>query len=823
LAEDLVESEGTAFADGVYYVPLTALQTAEGVAPAVAEALGYSSHTDAEGGAASNPRQQLLEYLRRKRLLLVLDNYEHLLVEGTQPGGCDSGTAFLSDILSVASGVKALVTSRASLQIQGEHLYQLAGLRVPEVTLLGTWPATQAARGYSAVELFIHRAGQVRSELEWEPQDLVHIAEICRLVQGMPLAILLAAAWVGILTPKEIAAEIQQSLDFLETDLRDVPPRQRSMRATFDHSWRLLSEREQELLLELSVFRGGFAREAAQEVAGASLRDLKSLVDKSLLHPTSPGRYELHELLRQYAAERLDAAPQHREAVRDRHCAYYCAALERWAGELKGARQREATAEMRLGIEDARAAWRWAASHRQVARLAQAVDGMWLYHESRMRYGEAEAAFRTAVQALEAVDSGDAQRLRAKCLVLWSQFQIDLVWRQPSIEAAEQALDLLRNLEAAGQDVRHEMALALFQKARLKTYGRLDLLEARNLYAQSVALYEAAGDRWSLARGLALLGWMTEQVGELAEAQALCQRSLAIRQELGDQRGVAEALLYLGVITWVQGQPDEALGLFQESLEIFRTGDDRLSTARSMKWLGEMQVRLGRYEDGLALMQSCADIFDDLVHPHGLSGLLPFLAEAKVHLGRYAEARADAAEAVARARRDNHRWAVGFSLFVQGLAVLAEGAPGEALHLFQESVAVMEEIRHRENRGWVAGPLGMAALAAGETALARRSILEALQVGVELRAFMPMIYGLPAAALLLAGQGAAERAVEAYACASRYAFVANSRWFDDLVVRPEAAAAALLPAGPVGAARERGRTQGWYGMAAQLLAELQPL
>ena len=200
----------------------------------------------------------------------------------------------------------------------------------------------------------------MRPDFELRSQDLAHMAHICRLVQGMPLGILLAAAWVEMLTPEEIAAEIQRSLDFLETDLRDVPLRQRSIRAVFDHSWRLLDEREREVFQGLSVFRGGFTREAAPEVVGASLRDLMSLINKSLLHPSSPGRYELHELLRQYGAERLEPGDEHGAAVRDRHCAYYSSALERWAAELKGARQREALDEMDLEIENGRAAWYWA-------------------------------------------------------------------------------------------------------------------------------------------------------------------------------------------------------------------------------------------------------------------------------------------------------------------------------------------------------------------------------------------------------------------------------------------------------------------------------
>jgi predicted ATPase/DNA-binding SARP family transcriptional activator len=820
LAEDLLQTDH--FEHGVFFVPLAPLQAAEGIVPAVADAVGYSFHIDVERGVSATPRQQLLGYLKRKRLLLVMDNYEHLLVGGAprndQPGS--DGVGFVTDLLSAAPGVKVMVTSRASLKVQGEYLYPLTGLRIPETTLPAPADAWRTLRGYSAIELFVQGAQQVRPDFELRSQDVAHVVHICRLVQGMPLGILLAAAWVEVLAPEEIATEIQRTLDFLETDLRDVPLRQRSIRAAFDHSWRLLNEREQEMFRGLSVFCGDFTREAALAVVGASLRDLMSLVNKSLVRPCSRGRYELHELLRQYAAERLDLVPEQGDVVRDRHCAYYSAALGRWAGELKGPHQRETMGEMDLEMENGRTAWYWAVAHGQVARLAESMDGIWLYHDWRLRHEEAEAAFRTAVRGLGAIDSSEARRLRARGLILWSHFQLNLVWKQPSIEAAEQGLALLQELEMAGQDVRHEMALAAFHQARIKRYYCPDPLEAKKLYAQSMALYEEVGDRWGLARALASLGWTAEQVGRLDEAKVLCQRSLAIRRELGDQRGMAEAMLNLGIISWVQGHLDEAEYLFRESLGISRALDDWIRMAQTMKSLGEVLVRSGRYEDGLVSMESSIDIFDELVYAFGVSGVLPFVAEAKVHLGRYGEARADASQGKVRADEAKHRWGVGFSQFVDGLTALAEGAYREALALFQESVAAFEEVRHRENRGWVLGPLGLAARRAGETALARQCVAEALAIGTRLGAFMPLIYGLPAAALLLADQGAPDRAVAVYACVSRYEFVANSRWFQDVAGRQLAEVAAGLPPEVVAAARARGRDQDLAATARELLDDL---
>jgi hypothetical protein len=236
--------------------------------------------------------------------------------------------------------------------------------------------------------------------------------------------------------------------------------------------------------------------------------------------------------------------------------------------------------------------------------------------------------------------------------------------------------------------------------------------------------------------------------------------------------------------------------------------------------MGEVLVRRGLFEDGLVLMESSVEIHDDLGQGYGVWGTFPFLAEAKVHLGRYEEARADARQGAIHADKSKHRWGVGFSQFVEGLTVVAEGAHAEALALFQSAATIFEEVRHRENQGWVLGPLGLTAREAGDTALAQQSVEEALRIGVELGAFMPVMYGLPVAALLLADREALDRAVEVYACASRYKFVANSRWFEAMTGQRIRALAASLPAESVKVAQEQGQVKDWGVMAAELLDEM---
>jgi DNA-binding SARP family transcriptional activator/predicted ATPase len=250
------------FEDGAFFVSLAPLRSVESIVPTVARAVGFSFY-----GAEVEARQQLLDYLRGKRMLLVLDNFEHLL----------GGVSLVTQVLESAPEVKILVTSRARLNVQAEHLFAVLGMYYPDRD------AVQDAARYSAVQLFLDCARRARLGFELTAGNVADVVDICRLVEGMPLGILLAAAWVGMLTPAEIVAEIRESLGFLETDLRDVPRRQRSVRAVFDHSWNLLTPRERSVMQALSVFRGGFTRQAARRVAGATLHELRALVDRSLL------------------------------------------------------------------------------------------------------------------------------------------------------------------------------------------------------------------------------------------------------------------------------------------------------------------------------------------------------------------------------------------------------------------------------------------------------------------------------------------------------------------------------------------------------------
>jgi len=380
LAQEVAATQIGHYPHGVFFVPLASIQSVETIVPAVAEALEFSFHGGGE------PQQQLLTYLRQKRMLLILDNFEHLL----------AGVDIVTGILATASEVKILTTSRANLNVQSEHLFPVTGLDFPADE------AQQVTAAYSAINLFVSSANRIQPALDMKA-DLADVAQICRLVQGMPLAVLLAAAWAELLTPAEIVSEIEHSLDFLAADWADLPDRQRSMRAVFDHSWRLLTGREQAVFRAVSVFRGGFTREAVQVVADASLEALMRLSNKSLLHRLPGDRYEVHELLRQYVAEKLAESGPEEAKIQQKHSHYYFEFLiQRQEALAKDKPDRAVLVAIDQEIENIRVAWQWVRTRGDMKMIEGFVTCLWFFYKHKTWYQEAISVLNQAC-SLEAV------------------------------------------------------------------------------------------------------------------------------------------------------------------------------------------------------------------------------------------------------------------------------------------------------------------------------------------------------------------------------------------------------------------------------------
>ncbi len=824
-----------AYEHGVYFVSLASLRSVDGIVPTVAQALGFSFYTGGE------PQQQLLDYLRQKNMLIIMDNFEHLLSppfippsggdRGGEPSteGENGGTDLVTNILRTAPDVKILATSRARLNVGGEHRFHVGGMDFPESPSGAAADASQ----YSAIELFLQVARRAQPSFDLTDENLSAVVQVCRLVDGMPLGIRLAAAWVEMLTPAEIAAEIGRSFDLLETDRCDVPARQRSMRATLDHSWRLLTEREREVFRALSGFRGGFMQEAAQEVTHASLHTLRTLANKSLLHRTVTGRYEMHGLLRQYAQEKLDQEPAACEATHNLHCAYYTAAFQQWGADLKGPRQKTALVEMDAEIENARAAWNWAAEQRQVERLDQAMEGLCWFYVWRARYLEGEVACRTAASKSATISSGEGHvldqamsaeraivelRVWVKVLAWQSYFTSQVGNLELADQLMQQSLDLLERPALADQDIRAEKAFALLLIGMGGGTLRTDVIR---LIEQSAALYHSLGDRWSTALALNIRGELAHGLGDYGEAQRLNEESLALRRSIGDQVGIADSLLNLGTTARALGQLEEAERLFRESLAIHQEMDARVSVAYAFYALGLTLAHLGKFAESYSLIEKSMAINNDLGLRYAWGGMHCFLAEAKAHLGQYEQARALGQTGFTFIQEVGSPWSTGFSYFEQGLLALAEEAYAEANQLLQKSFAAFQEDGHRECMSWAHALLGYATRGLGQPSQTRQHLSAALQTVADIGCVMPsLMFTLPATALLLADQDKVEQAVEVYALTSCNPFVANSRWFEDVAGRHIAAVASTLPPEVVAAAQERGRARDLKATVQELLDEL---
>jgi len=473
------------FAHGVAFVPLAAVAAVEHIVPAITQALGCTLY------GPSEPKDQLLHYLREKQLLLVLDNVEQLL----------DGVGLMTEILQHAPEVRLLATSREPLEVQGEWVFPVGGLPRP------AGAHVEGFEEYPAVALFLQRARRAHVSFVIDAETRSSVAQICRLVEGMPLGLELAAAWVRSLACREIAEEIERNIDFLATAQRDAPERQRSVRAVFDHSWVLLADEDQRVLRQLSVFRGGFRRAAAAQVTSASLRALAGLVDKSLISQPPDGRYHLHELLRQFSADKLAAAPLEQAAARERHSAAFLIFLQEHEARFIGKQQKGTLDEIQAEIENVRAAWSWAVAQGLVEYIDCGQESLFQFYWLRSDFQAGEEAFRSLTEQLLSPTAGPSEGARSeirlgKALARQGAFCTQLGRYDLASDLLRHSLTLARRHGAQA-----EIAFCLNFLGDL-AWEQEDTRSAEERYSESLAISQAVGHQPGMAESLARLGWL---------------------------------------------------------------------------------------------------------------------------------------------------------------------------------------------------------------------------------------------------------------------------------------------------------------------------
>ena len=495
--------------DGIYFVPLQPLRLSDHIIPTLANALNFQFY------AGGEQKDQLFTYLSKKHLLLILDNFEQLL----------DGVDLVDELLAAAPAVQIVVTSRERLYLSSETVYKVGGMTVPDVAT----PINLLE--YSAVDLFVQSARRVRPHLNVGESDLYALARICRLVGGMPLAIILAAAWVEMLSLAEIAQEIERSLDFLDSEMHDLSERHRSIRATFEPTWNRLSQTERDVFQKLSVFRGGFTREAAQAVTGASLKTLMRLVNKSLIQVNTEGRCDLHELLRQYAEERLEGCGQ-KNATRDAHSAYYADLLEKLWPDVKGRRQVGALFEMDTDLENLRAAWLWMIETANAAQLLKAASSFWFLNLMRFYHHQAIELFTAAINKLRQASQDEIHQRAIGYLLTRLSWHYFILEHGDSVQKGQAAaLEGLAMLRSRGTS--EEILMALDSLYVANSYLGINH-EYTELPEEALRIARETNHLWGIAHAFHALAEIAFYNEKFDDAKRLAQESLRYSMEGGD-------------------------------------------------------------------------------------------------------------------------------------------------------------------------------------------------------------------------------------------------------------------------------------------------
>jgi predicted ATPase/class 3 adenylate cyclase len=413
LAIETAEAMRNRYRHGVHFVPLLPLNSSMSIAPAIANTLGFLF---LEGRA---PEKQLLDHLHSKQMLLVLDNMEHLLIDENSTFKAGETLVLIESMLAAAPDLTLLVTSRELLRLPQEKAYVVEGLPLE----YSDSPAEGAA------DLFLRRAQRIRPSFNLtSSEDLKQINEICQLVEGMPLAIELAAAQLRLLSLGEILSGIQDNLDVFTSGLRGASTRHSSMRVVFESSWDGLTPREQLIFAKLSVFRGGFTRQAAAEVAGAAVMDLAALLDKSLVRRSADGRFDMHALIHMFVAEKLEEMPVELAQTRERHYHFYKTLLLEAMGQWQASCEPEFTNALKPEVENMRDCWRWILGQGDWEETAAYLDHFWLFLRLQGRLMEAinlltqtQLAAQTAEPPAPLIQQGHWERLLGESYLWMSQ------------------------------------------------------------------------------------------------------------------------------------------------------------------------------------------------------------------------------------------------------------------------------------------------------------------------------------------------------------------------------------------------------------------
>jgi predicted ATPase/DNA-binding XRE family transcriptional regulator len=651
LALQVAADVSDAFPDGAWFISLASIADPHLVASAIADTLGLL-----EAG-----RQALVDglrgYLRDKELLLVLDNFEHLL----------EAAPLLGELLAGCPGLTILVTSRAVLHLSAEQVYPVPPLSLPDRQ---PRPAGASLADSDAVALFVARAHVATAAFVLTDENAAAVAEICHRLDGLPLAIELAAARVRVLPPAALLGRLSRRLGVLTGGARDLPERQQTLRGTIDWSYHLLRPDERTLFARLSVFAGGCTIQAAEAVCNRDgdldiLEEMTSLVEKSLLHPLGEHEpiFRMLETIREYAAEQLETRGEGARLAR-LHAEYYRGVAEEAEAHLRGPDQVVWLDRMETELDNVRAALTWAREQGEIDLGLRIASALWRFYQARGHLTEGRG---------------------------WLEGLLGL--QEPSGGAGAPAV----------------RAGALVQASRL-AHAQGDIARAATLAEDGLQLSRQLGDKQVVAGALITLGHAALVWGDGQRADLYCQEALALAQEMGDIWGIAEALHHLGTQAMSQGNYGRAVDRYEESLVLWRECGDGLHLGVTLIKLGDLASYFGGdankaarlYEESLALHRDLADT-------RGMGHALAALADLAREQGDFERAEGLAAESLQLLHGLEERHITAWVTAVLADVVLKQGDAARALALLRQSLVLAQTVGDRKIIAYMLDDLGRVA------------------------------------------------------------------------------------------------------------------
>lgn len=686
--------------EGVYFVSLESLGSPDLILPTMLSTLGLTQQTKTE------PLSQLTDFIAGRSILLVLDNLEGLV----------ENVNVLSDLIGQCPNLKLLVTSRERLNLEEEHLFALEGLAFPTSNA-----AFEEAKNFDAVALFSQRAQQLQPQFDLK-QQLDAVLRICKLVEGLPLGLELAASWTRLMSCHEIADEIERNLEFLATTTRNVPERHRSLKAAFEYSWNLLTPREQGVLRRLSVFVGGFRREAASEVAGATIPVLASLVDKSLLRVLPNGRYDRHPLLYQFTREKLaEQIPEEHEALVS-HAKYFFSFVEQAEPNLQSHEQLLWFGRLDEELDNIRTVLAWLENKGEAETFLVFASRLGRFWFIRGYYNEGRSYLSKAV-ALAPDNKAVAKALT---------FAGNITFIQGDIATAKALYEQSLTVARAWDD-KIIATLALHGLARIAFMNEGNPSLGRTHYEEGLALARAVNDPYSIALVLASLGYLTREQGDYSLARTYFEESLHLDETIGNRLGAAENMNSLANLYLEQGERSKALPLYEKSLEIYRAFHERRGIVQELANLGMAAHQQGDYQKAYRLHEEALQLARDLGDKRATVDMLDYLASDLIGLEEYANANALLEECLAIARELGNKWQLGDVLRNFADVCEARGEPDEARAYYQQCLELAREVNDKWGVAHTAYPLGLCYLGHGEVVTAQHLLKEALDIALEMQ------------------------------------------------------------------------------------------